>query len=579
MSTVISAVGYLRRSTDRQETSIPDQKVAVQEYADANRYRIIRWYVDDGISGDATDRRHDFQRMIADAGEKKDFKAILVWDQDRFGRFDSLEAGRWIDPLRRAKVRLVTINEGMIDWDDMTGRLMYSIKQEAKHQFLKDLSRNVTRGQLEAARAGSWIGGIPYAYRLEGPHKNKRLVLGDPSEIRVVKRIFKEFVEEGRSMTNIAERLSAAGVLSPGGRNRFRYDAVQVILQNPVYTGDYVACRAANGKYHVIRKGTVAPSNGKRHRNPEEDWIVHRDHHEPIIDRETFAKAQAIFAEHKTGHCPYAPEENPFLFSGLLRCGKCGAILWGMRGGSHKQADRPRYYECGNAKRAQRGEEAKCAGTTVREDRVLQVIADHLDKEFLRLDGKRVAWKAERKELKPGDLPKAFAKVKKLVAPPKQLALERQLAEKQTKQLSAQLVRARGNLGLLDPSNIPAVQEQIRGWEQLLAELEIELRKKPPTEQDINAEAMEVLRALYWLGVLFREAANPQDPETTEGPVLTGAKECLALRRFLRHIESITVHTKKEGRGSGTRHVLECGEIRLKIIGSVTGNLNPHATG
>src|SRR5262245_11726128 len=123
-SGLIPAVAYLRRSTDKQEASIPDQRAAVTRYAAEHGYRIIAEYIDDGISGDATDKRLDFQRMRIDTSSGK-FQAVLCWDQDRFGRFDSLEAGYWIHPYRKAKVRLVTVNDGPIDWEDFTGRIMF----------------------------------------------------------------------------------------------------------------------------------------------------------------------------------------------------------------------------------------------------------------------------------------------------------------------------------------------------------------------------------------------------------------------------------------------------------------------
>lgn len=78
--------------------------------------------------------------MIKDAEDKADFAAILCWDQDRFGRFDSIEAGRWIHPLRCAGVWLVTVAQGVIDWNDFTSRMMYAIQQEGKYQYLIDLS-------------------------------------------------------------------------------------------------------------------------------------------------------------------------------------------------------------------------------------------------------------------------------------------------------------------------------------------------------------------------------------------------------------------------------------------------------
>src|SRR5258708_3330998 len=138
----IPAVGYLRRSTDRQEASIPEQRNAVQQYADEKGYKIVREYVDDAISGDDTDKRLDFQRMIADAQEKGDFQAILVWDQDRFGRFSPHEASYWTWPLARAGIQLVTVDKGPIDWNDFTEWLTYSGTQHGNHQCLRDLSRN-----------------------------------------------------------------------------------------------------------------------------------------------------------------------------------------------------------------------------------------------------------------------------------------------------------------------------------------------------------------------------------------------------------------------------------------------------
>ena len=163
-STRIPAVGYLRRSTRKQEKSIADQKRAIERWVDEHGYRIVRWYIDDGISGDSTEQRADFLRMRADA-KRGEFEAVVCWGQDRFGRFDSLDAGYWIKPFRDAGVTLVTLDDGPINWNDFAGRLMYNIKQEGKHQFLRDLSRNTARGQITNAMNGYLCGqAAPYGY-------------------------------------------------------------------------------------------------------------------------------------------------------------------------------------------------------------------------------------------------------------------------------------------------------------------------------------------------------------------------------------------------------------------------------
>ncbi|MCH8151387.1 MAG: recombinase family protein, partial [Planctomycetes bacterium] len=55
------AVGYVRRSTDRQEQSIPDQKRAIEKYSAEHGLRLLRYYVDDAISGTTTVVRRAFQ--------------------------------------------------------------------------------------------------------------------------------------------------------------------------------------------------------------------------------------------------------------------------------------------------------------------------------------------------------------------------------------------------------------------------------------------------------------------------------------------------------------------------------------
>ena len=61
------AVGYLRRSTDRQEQSIDDQKRALEAYASEHGLRLGKFYIDDAISGTSTVGRRAFQQMMQDA--------------------------------------------------------------------------------------------------------------------------------------------------------------------------------------------------------------------------------------------------------------------------------------------------------------------------------------------------------------------------------------------------------------------------------------------------------------------------------------------------------------------------------
>ena len=54
---MIDAVGYIRMSSDKQEASPVQQRQEIKKLAERDGYRIVRWYVDEGISGDATEKR------------------------------------------------------------------------------------------------------------------------------------------------------------------------------------------------------------------------------------------------------------------------------------------------------------------------------------------------------------------------------------------------------------------------------------------------------------------------------------------------------------------------------------------
>ena len=100
-----TAALYLRRSTDRQEQSIDDQKSALLRYAATHDLTVVREYVDDAISGATTAARKAFLRMLEDAKQRpRPFDLILVFDVSRFGRTDNDEAGHYRFQLRQAGV-------------------------------------------------------------------------------------------------------------------------------------------------------------------------------------------------------------------------------------------------------------------------------------------------------------------------------------------------------------------------------------------------------------------------------------------------------------------------------------------
>ncbi len=317
-----AAVLYLRMSSTKQDKSIPAQRDELLAYATRQGYRVIREYVDSAISGDETGKRTGFLRMRDDVVQGE-FSVVLCWDQDRFGRFDPIEGGYWILPFRDAGVRLETIAQGKIDWTDFAGRLLYVVQQEAKHAYLRDLSRNVTRGVLAATKNGrSGTGGrCPDGYML-----NDGQVVLDPDRASIIRRIFEEYVTVGASLRSVADLLNRGGFRTPRGK-LWRQTTVRLVLTNAKYAGDFVRFRYHVGKYHAVQDGEiVARSKGDGHTLSAPEIVI-PNNHEPIVPKPLFDRVQRKLAiqqkhtAHRTGH--------RYVFTGLIRCGDCHRIMRG----------------------------------------------------------------------------------------------------------------------------------------------------------------------------------------------------------------------------------------------------------
>ncbi|MEV5303370.1 recombinase family protein [Amycolatopsis methanolica] len=207
----------------------------------------------------------------------------------------------------------------------------------------------------QAAVEGRFLGGRPpYGYRLAdaGPHPNpakaadgKRLHRLEPDSVaaRVVRRIFAEYLG-GRGLFAIAEGLTRDGVPSPSahdpGRNRHRSGiawpkgAVRVILSNPRYTGRQVWNKQRKDEV-LINVDDVALGHETRMRwNARDKWIFSDDIvHEPLIDADTFQRAQDILGARGAGRTTRERHRtrHRYVLRGLVHCGLCGRRMQGQQ--------------------------------------------------------------------------------------------------------------------------------------------------------------------------------------------------------------------------------------------------------
>jgi site-specific DNA recombinase len=489
---LVRVVTYYRMSTDRQEASIPEQREAVEAYARKHGYRILREYRDEGISGDATEKRDGFKRMLADATAKGDFAIVLCWDQDRFGRFDPLEAGFWIKPLRDAGVRLETVAQGKIDWEDFAGQIIYAVQQGGKHQFLRDLSRNTTRGMLAKARAGFWLGGPPpYGYAVQGG----RLVLGDPAQIEVVRWLFHTYLNTDISVRGLTASLNERRVPAPNG-GLWNVAAVHKILTRPTYTGDPVWNRRRLGKYNAVEGGEIVRSRKRRQateKSARKDWVVGKERHDPLIDRDTFERVQAKLESRRDRKTPHRGGGD-FLFTRLLFCGHCGHPMHGSRLSSTKNGRNYTYirYLCGRYNQC--GKDG-CRCNTLVERVLLDVVVrriqtyftDPVNLDLLRREVSR------RLELRANCDPEAQRRLRARI-----------------KELGGQIDRGAERL-LTAPADLTeTLAAKLRQWQDERKRLQQDLEAMEKTEGGADAEEVNTDRVMERLGTL-RERIGQAD--------------------------------------------------------------------
>jgi DNA invertase Pin-like site-specific DNA recombinase len=210
---------YARYSSDNQrDASIADQLRICRAFAERQGWTIADEYSDHAVSG-ATLLRPGFQSLMRDALNRR-FDVVLAESLDRFSRDQEDTAGLF-KRLTFAGVNIVTLAEG-----DIT-HLHIGFKGTMNALYLKDLAEKTHRGLRGRIEDGKSAGGLCYGYRVVKTLSGGNVTTGEreiePTEARIVERIFRDFVA-GVSPKQIAKNLNREAFpvrsAAPGARAR-----------------------------------------------------------------------------------------------------------------------------------------------------------------------------------------------------------------------------------------------------------------------------------------------------------------------------------------------------------------------
>ena len=389
---------YCRLSRDDgaegDSNSVANQKRLLQKYAKENSLGNTRFYVDDGYTG-TNFNRPSFQKMIEDV-EMGYVTAVIVKDMSRLGR-DYLGVGYYTDTFfPEHNIRFIAVND-CVDSDDGENELA-PFRNVMNEMYARDISRKVRSAHRIRGNSGEPLGQPPYGYRKDPLNKKHWII--DPEAAQVVRGIFRMCLE-GKGNDTIARILQENGILNctaywhekgigRGGKKtqpnpyRWKNSTIRKILTQQEYCGD------------VINFKTYSKSFKDKTRidNPEENWVIFKDVHEPIVDRDTFEQVQKKIIKRTKRRAPKSENGEKSIFSDLLYCADCGHKLWYHVNTINKNIC---FFSCSNYVKDYRG---SCPTRHyVRADAIEQVVKLELQRmaQFLRDDEPMFADLLERK--------------------------------------------------------------------------------------------------------------------------------------------------------------------------------------
>lgn len=317
---------YLRYSSDNQkETSIHDQLRNVENHCEKMGWPKPIVFKDEAISGSRNDRPGYL--AMRHAAANKQFDVLVVNDLSRLSR-DQVETMLCARFLLFYNVRLIGATDGL-DSDRESFKMEVAFHGMMHESFLDKLAKDVHRGLSGLALNGYSPGVYPYGYAsMNDGHGFKRVI--DEEKAQWVRFIFAQYAE-GVSPRQIVAELNRQGVKGPTG-GKWVPCTIQAkkgktgqvgMLGNPAYIGQHTWNKTKKTKNPVTDKFVTIT-------RPEDEWVTLTMPDLRIVDEATWEKCQARIARnievYKARESKHSGGRTAkYLFSGLLRCGVCGA--------------------------------------------------------------------------------------------------------------------------------------------------------------------------------------------------------------------------------------------------------------
>ena len=369
---------YCRVSTDHEDqaNSFESQQRYFRQYIERNPdWELYEIFADEGISGTNTKKRSEFKRMIACAKEG-DFDLIITKEISRFAR-NTLDSIYYTRDLKKHGVGVIFMNDNIntLDGDaELRLAIMSSIAQEESRKT----SERVKWGQKRQMEQGVVFGRSMLGYDV----KDGKMTVNEDGA-KIVRLIFHKFANESKGTHVIARELREAGI-TPMRVKEWSNTVILRVIRNEKYCGD------------LVQKKTFTPdflSHEKKYNRGEEEFVIIKNHHEPIVSRELFEKANRILDEKSLTQEGKAKHSNRYPFSGKIKCGCCGSS-YVARYKNRKNGTRYKAWRCyksatqGSPHTDKAGNQLGCSNPSIRNEDAVHIM--YLVTRSLQLEEKKI---------------------------------------------------------------------------------------------------------------------------------------------------------------------------------------------
>lgn len=304
--------GYARVSTDSEE-QLTSYEAQVDYYThfiqERPDWEFVRVYTDEGISAVNTKKRDGFNQMVSDALAGQ-IDLIVTKSVSRFARntVDSLVTVR---KLKEKGVEVYFQKENIYTLDSK-GELLITIMSSLAQEESRSISENVTWGQRKRFADGKVS--LPYGQFLGYKRGENGLPEIVPEEAEIVRLIYSLFIE-GKTTCGIAKQLTAEGIPTPSGKEKWQSSTIESILTNEKYKGDALLQKAFTVDFLTKKQ--------KKNEGEVPQYYVENSH-PAIIDPNEWQLVQNEFERRKTIGRKYSGNS---IFSSRLVCGECGEFF------------------------------------------------------------------------------------------------------------------------------------------------------------------------------------------------------------------------------------------------------------